>query len=175
MLLLNSISKLGVLCAYGLLATSAVWAADVKVEGVHLCCGKCVKGATQALMNVDGVSGVNVSQDDETVAFQAADEAATTRGLQALADAGFYGETSAPSPDFKIDPAKTGRAIHISHLHLCCGGCVKTAESAVKSVSGVQSVSTQSKQGTMTIKGDKINYAALLKALHEAGMHGTLK
>jgi len=175
MLRFSIISNLRILCAYGLMATSAIWAAEVKVEGVHLCCGKCVKAATGALTGVAGVSAVNVSQDDETVTFQTTDEAATKRGLASLAKAGFYGETSASSPDFKIAASKTGNEIHISHLHLCCGGCVKTAEGAAKSVSGVQSVSTQPKQGTMTVHGDKVNYAAMLKAFHEAGMHGTLK
>jgi len=166
---------LRLLCATGLLATSAAFAAEVKVEGVHLCCGKCVKAATQALTGVNGVSQVNVVQDDETVTFQAANPAAAQRGLKALAASGLYGEPSVPGPDFKTDADKTANEIHISKLHLCCGGCVKAAEAAVKGLPNVKSVSTQSKQGTMTVNGENIHYAALLKALHESGMHGQLR
>lgn len=169
--------SLGTLTAMALMATSALWtsgvsAADVKVEGVHLCCGKCVKAASQSLANVAGVSAVDVNKDDETVSFTAADAAAVERGLTALADSGFYGKTSVPGPDFKVDANRTGNEIQITKLHLCCGGCVKAAESALKDVTGVKSVSSQAKQGTITVTGEKINYAAALKALHETGMHG---
>jgi len=172
---LHLLSALRTLCAFSLLASSAVLAAEVKLEGVHLCCGKCVKSASQSLTGVAGVSAVRVNKDDETVTFQAADEAAAQRGLTALADAGFYGETATPSPDFKVDAKRTANEIHISRLHLCCGGCVHAAEDAVKTLPGFKGVSTQSKQGTMTVTGEKLSYAAILKALHEAGMHGSLK
>lgn len=166
---------LRLLCAMGLLVTSVTSAAEIKVEGVHLCCGSCVKSATKALTDLEGVSQVSVVKDDEVVTFQAADDAAAQRGLQALADSGFYGKSSVPGPDFKIDPDKSSNEVHISKLHFCCGGCVEAAKSAVNDVAGVQSVSAQAKQGTMTIKGEKINYAAILKALHETGMHGKIK
>ena len=35
----------------------------MKVEGVHLCCGKCVKAVNTALKTVDGVSGNTAEKD----------------------------------------------------------------------------------------------------------------
>ncbi|WP_437223843.1 cation transporter [Planctomicrobium sp. SH661] len=161
--------------AFMVMATSSVWAAEIKVEGVHLCCGGCVKAASQSLSKVDGVSAVNVDKDHETVTFEAADDAAAQRGLKALASSGFYGKTSVPGPESKIDPDKTADEVQVTGVHLCCGGCVDVAKDAAASVAGVRSVEAVQKKGTLTIKGEKINLAATLKALHDAGLHGEVK
>lgn len=159
-----------------LLTGSMALAADVKVEGVHLCCGACVKAADKALSNVNGVSVVTVDKDGESITFTAADDAAVQRGLTALADGGFYGKTSVPGPDFKIDPQAASNDVKISKIHLCCKGCVTSAEEALKGVSGVKKIdAAQSKQGLLTIHGSKVNHADVLKALHAAGFHGQVK
>ncbi|SFH58041.1 heavy-metal-associated domain-containing protein [Planctomicrobium piriforme] len=155
--------------------SSAAFAEEVKLEGVHLCCGSCTKAATKSLTGVTGVSDVKISQDDETIVFQAKDEPAALAGLTALANAGFYGSTKTASPDFAVDPSAKKNTVEISGMHLCCAGCTKSAEAALKAVTGVKSVSAEAKQGKMTVKGDNVSLADTLKALHEAGFHGTVK
>lgn len=166
---------LPVACAFSFFSVAWVQAEEVTVNNVHLCCGSCVKGVQKALADVAGVSGVKVSRDDETVAFQAADSAAATRGLTALAEAGFYGEPSVPGPDFKVDPQAKKDQIQLSGIHLCCQGCTNSATDALKGVTGVKSVSAQAKQGKMTVTGNDISLAETLKALHAAGFHAKLE
>jgi copper chaperone CopZ len=149
-------------------------AEEVKVEGVHLCCQPCVKAATKALTGVNGVSDVTVSQDDETVTFQAKDGEAAQAGLKALSAAGFYGTTSATWPDLNIDATKKQNKVELSHMHLCCRGCTETASSALKEVGGVKAVSIAAKQGKMTVTGESISLADILKALHSSGFHATV-
>jgi copper chaperone CopZ len=149
-----------------------VFAEGVHVDNVHLCCGKCEKAANAALQGIDGVTNVKIDRDEQVIRFDAADAAAAKKALVALADAGFYGQPSVPDPDFKINPKSTSDEIHISGVHLCCKGCTQAVEGALEGVAGVKSVTTQAKQGTVTVTGSDVNLAATLKALHEAGFHG---
>jgi len=66
--------------AFALMATSSAWAVDVKVEGVHLCCGNCVRAAARSLDVVDGVSKISVNKDEEFVTFIAKDDLYNKRG-----------------------------------------------------------------------------------------------
>jgi len=172
--LFRSLSK-GCLAALFLaVCVPVVNAEEVKVEGVHLCCGSCVKAATKALTGVNGVSDATVSQDDETVTFQAQDSDAAKAGLKALSAAGFYGSTSTAGPDLSIDATKKQDKVELSHMHLCCPGCTKTASAALKEVHGVKGVSAAAKQGKMTVTGESISLADILKALHSSGFHATV-
>ncbi len=160
---------------FSLSALPVASADEVKVEGVHLCCGACVKGVNKALTGVEGVSDVKVERDEELVTFQAKDEAAVKAGLTALAKGGFYGKTSHPGPDFTIDPSLKKNTIEITGMHLCCPGCTNSAKAALKEVKGVQGIAPESKQGKITITGSDISLADTLKALHTYGFHGTVK
>ncbi|WP_437184993.1 heavy-metal-associated domain-containing protein [Planctomicrobium sp. SH668] len=173
---MNVFKFAGVTAACLVLTATQCLAAEVKVEGVHLCCGGCVKAATAALSKVDGVTNPTVDQDGGTVAFEASDDAAAARGLTALADTGLYGKTETTGPEFKIKADAVKNEVKITKVHACCGGCVDAIESALKKVTGVKSVeTTQSKKGEFALKGEKINLSETLRALHEAGFHGKVE
>ncbi|WP_437191406.1 heavy-metal-associated domain-containing protein [Planctomicrobium sp. SH527] len=161
--------------AISLFSVQGVMAEQVKVEGVHICCGGCVKGVNKAMTGVAGVTGLKVSQDDETVTFEAKDDEAALAGLNALAKGGYYGKPSRQGPDFTIDASKKQDEVQITGLHLCCGACVKAVQGALKGVPGVKNVTSEARSGKVVIKGDKVSLAETLKALHENGFHGTVK
>lgn len=167
-----SSSLLGLLLVF---ASSVVMAEEVKVEGVHLCCGKCLTGAKNALTDIEGISKVRVNKSAETVVFEAKSQDAAKLGLKSLAEAGFYGKTEAQGPDFTIDASAKKSSVSITKMHLCCGGCINAADKAVKSVSGVESTTVDGKGGTISVTGSDISLASLLKALHGAGFHGDIK
>lgn len=155
--------------------TTMASAGEVRVEGVHLCCAGCVKAASKSLANVEGVSDIQVNEDEELVRFNAKDDAAAQKGLTALAGAGLYGTPSVPGPEFKIAPDKASDQVKITKVHLCCRGCVTTVEPPLKKLNGVKSVKTEPKQGTIVLTGEKINHAEVLKSLHESGFHGKVE
>ncbi len=66
---------------------------SVTVTGVHLCCGRCVKDAEEALTSVDGIASSNIEIDRAartiTVKKDGLDAA---KVIGALNDAGFYGK-----------------------------------------------------------------------------------
>ncbi len=162
-------------CLLTLFVVSPVLADEITVEGVHLCCGKCVTGAKDALKDLDGVSKVRVNKTAETVVFEASDSKAAQAALIDLAEAGFYGKPSIDGPKFKVDKNAKKDSVTVSNMHLCCGGCFRAAEKAANSVDGVSSAKSNGKEGTLSLTGSDISLAAVLKALHEAGFHGTVK
>lgn len=58
----------------------------------------------------------------------------------------------------------------VKNIH--CGGCVKTIQSALRSVSGVQSVEIDIPTGRVCVQGDNLNddqLAAMMTKLTELG------
>lgn len=158
----------------------SVFAGEVTVKGVHICCGGCVSALTGALDGVKGVSGASASQDEGKVTYQATDAKAAAAGLKAIAGAGFYGTASydgkkleVPAP--KIDAKLTADTVTLTGVHLCCGTCVTESSKALKGVNGVAEVEGDQDNGTLTVKGNKVNVSELVKALHGAGFHGNVK
>ncbi len=160
---------------FSLCSVQGVMAEHVKVEGVHICCGMCVKKINSILGSAAGVSNVTILQGERTVEFDAKDAASVQTGLKTLYDAGFYGKSSQPGPDLSLDASKKKNEIEITGLHMCCAGCTKAAEGALKKVPGVSGVVSQPRQGIAMISGSDISFAETLKALHEAGFHAKLK
>ncbi|MCA8993087.1 MAG: heavy-metal-associated domain-containing protein [Planctomycetaceae bacterium] len=159
---------------------SALFAGDVKVDGVHLCCGKCLKGVDTALKGIEGVSKVSCNKDAGLVRFTATDMDAAKAAVAALAKAGYYGSASmgdavVPYPATGIEEGAKSNSVSISGVHLCCGGCITSAEGALEGVSGVSELSSDGKAGTISVKGSDMSLQALLDALHSAGFHGTVK
>ena len=155
--------------------SSALLADEVKVDGVHLCCGKCVQQAKAALSSVDGISKVRVNKDAETVVFEVTGKEAAQTGLKSLAKAGFYGSPSIDGPVFKLDKSVKKDAVSVTGMHLCCGGCITSAVKAIEGVSGASDTDVSAKTGKIEISGADIQLVAVLKALHAAGMHGTVE
>lgn len=150
-------------------------AGDVKIEGVHLCCGGCVKQATALFQGKEGITNLKIDKDAGTVSYTAADEKAAQAGLDALAKAGWYGkgkhgDAALKSPTVTTD-AK-GDSVTIKGAHNCCGMCVKAISAALKAVDGVSEVKCE--KDTCTITGKAVSHKALIEALHAEGLHGTV-
>ena len=84
----------------GLTALPAI-ADEVTVDNVHLCCGRCLKDAKDALTGVEGVSKIRVNKTEERIAFDATGKDAAHAALKSLAKSGFYGKPSIDGPNFK--------------------------------------------------------------------------
>ncbi|GAB4143514.1 MAG: hypothetical protein Tsb009_14670 [Planctomycetaceae bacterium] len=165
------------------LVATTTHAAEVSVEGTHICCGACVKGIEKALGGAKGVSDVKIDKEKKTISFKAEDRKGVRSGIVALARAGFAGQ-------IKIDGKAIGRrkkkgkkakARLVSNPtlrgpHNCCPGCAKAIATALKGVDGVKNV--QCEKRIIKITGDDVNVGAAIAALRKAGFaarYGTRK
>lgn len=155
--------------------SSTLLADEVKVGGVHLCCGKCVQQAKASLSSVEGISKVRVNKTAETVVFEATGKEVAHHGLKSLAKAGFYGSPSIDGPTFDVKQSAKKNDVSVTGMHLCCGGCITSAVKAIEGVSGVNETKVSAKTGKIEVSGTDIQLVAVLKALHEAGMHGKVE
>jgi len=162
-----------------LLVLAAAAAAETKVEvkGVHLCCGACVKGVNTALKGIQGVTPV-CDRDNGTVTITATDEALAQKALDALANAGYYGETDNKSLAIKPStsglPAGKVKSLTLAGTHNCCKSCTNAIKTAVKTVPGVTGDTAQPKSASFDVTGD-FDAAAVVKALNDAGFHFQVK
>jgi copper chaperone CopZ len=152
--------------------------ADTKVEvkNVHLCCGACVKAASKAVQSVEGVTG-GADQSAKTVTITAPDDTAAQRALDALAAAGFHGDTGSATLIFKDDsgaPSGKVQKLALTGIHNCCRSCSVAIKEALKKVPGVSSDTAQAKGETFEVSGD-FEASALIKALNAAGFHVKVK
>jgi mercuric ion binding protein len=165
-------------CGLLALATTALALAETKVEikGVHLCCGACVKGVAAALKGVEGVTP-KCDQKAGTVTLTAADEAAAQKGLDALADAGYFGDTGSTTlvlkPAAGVPPGKVAK-LSLSNTHNCCRSCNVAIQKAVRSVDGVKGDTAKPKTADFDVTGD-FEAAAVVKALNAAGFQVKVK
>jgi periplasmic mercuric ion binding protein len=159
------------LVAIGLVA-AATAETKVEVKGVHLCCGQCVKGVGSALKKIEGVTPA-CNKEDKTVTITAPDDATAQKALDALGQAGYYGDTGNPNLVVKQEinlPAGKVQKLTISGIHNCCGACNKAVKGAVKSVDGVKGDTATAKSASFEVTGD-FDGAAVIKALNAAGFH----
>ncbi len=151
-------------------------AGEVKLEGVHLCCGLCVKAVTQAISETDGISNLKVDREARLVTFTAANQEAAQTGVNTLAKAGFAGKAthdgkSVPLPKGGDNLGKANE-VTVQGLHNCCGGCQKAITAALEKVDGVKSVNCEKQ--TCKLSGTGIDEAAVIAALHASGLHGQI-
>ena len=159
----------------------AGWAAaatpDSKVEmkGLHLCCGACEGGAVKAL---EGTGAKNVAADKAagTLTFMVKDAKVAQRAFDALAAAGFHGDSGVKGLGIKDDsgvkPGKV-KSLKLSGVHNCCGGCTKALKAAIEKVGGVTGTDLADKATTFTVNGE-FDGAELIKAINDAGYHAKL-
>ena len=67
---------------------------EVKVSGVHNCCGACCKLIHEVLGKVEGVTEVSAKPKERDFTFDAANAKAARQAIGALARAGFHGKTN---------------------------------------------------------------------------------
>jgi copper chaperone CopZ len=132
------------------LAGPAPAGTKVELKNVHMCCGGCAKEAKAVLTKVEGVTDVECDEEKTTARFAAADARAAQRALDALAAAGFHGDTGGSKEyAFKDD-------------------------SGAKDVPGVAGDTAKSKVRTCDVTGD-FDPVALVRALNKAGFHVKVK
>jgi copper chaperone CopZ len=157
------------------LAMAASTRADVtvKISDVHICCKKCVKGATDVVTSVDGAKA-DVSEDDGTVTITAPDTATVQKATDALVAAGFYGTSSDPSIKIGSDTgAKDAKVttMTITGLHLCCGKCVSAVHKTVGAVPGVTGDTAAKEAKSFDVTGN-FNEKDVMDALQKEGLTG---
>jgi len=166
--------------AVGVLAGAVPATADTKVElkSVHMCCEGCAKEVANILKKVEGITGVSVDQDATTARFAAPDARAVQRALDALAEAGFHGDTGGSKEyGFKDDSgSKAGKvkSLTVTGFHNSCPGCVRSFRDAIKGVAGVAGDTAMNRVRTCEVTGD-FDAAELVKALNKAGFHVKVK
>lgn len=146
---------------------------SVKLSDVHICCDSCVKGAEKAVAKVKDVTAV-VSKDDETISLTGPDKATVQKAVDSLVDAGFFGKSSDAS--IKVDAATGAKGqkmqtLKIKDVHLCCGKCVKAANTALESVAGVKANTATKGAKSFEVSGD-FNDKDVFDALQKAGLTG---
>ena len=127
------------LLALALFAFAAHADVTVKINGVHLCCQKCVNGVNKAIETVPGVTAV-VDQDASTVTLTGPDTATLQKAADALTGAGYYGISADDSVKLSSATGATGAKVStltVSGVHLCCGKCIKALNEALATVPGV--------------------------------------
>jgi copper chaperone CopZ len=157
---------------------TAVALAETKVEvkGTHLCCGGCVKGVAAALKDIEGVKP-KCDQKAGTITLTCTDDAAAQKAIDALAAAGYHGDTGSTTITFKEAadvPSDKVKTLKLKGVHNCCGACCKAIKTAVRGVAGVMDDTAMPKQANFQISGD-IDAAAVIKALNDAGFHATIE
>jgi periplasmic mercuric ion binding protein len=173
-------SQLSIALAVALLSVAAVRAAEVKIEGVHLCCAQCISGAKTTLKSVEGVTNADANQDSASITFVAADDKAAAAGIDALAKAGFrgnakHGDKVLEFPGANVDKGSKADTVTITGVHLCCPACYRAAEGALKSVAGVDAVKSDRAAKTIECSGKGVDMTAALEALFKAGFQASVK
>lgn len=145
----------------------------VKISNVHLCCGKCLTGVTNAVAGIDGVKAT-ADKDAEEVVITGPDKAAVQKAADALIKAGYFGQSSDAS--IKIDSSTGAKGVKVQSLkvegvHLCCPKCVKAVNAALKDVPGVTGNNAEKNVKVFVVTGD-FNDADVFAALQKIGLTG---
>ena len=177
---MNIARLLSLAAAIALLNVASTRGGDVKIEGVHICCGQCVTAAQSTLKAVDGVSNGKADKDTGTITLTAADDKAATAAIDALAKAGFrgaakHGDKVLDFPGSNAEKGAKADAIAIAGVHLCCPACYKAAEKALMSVDGVTAVNSDKKTKTLEVTGKGVDLNAALDSLFKAGFQASVK
>jgi len=167
-----------------LVAIASAWAADeagtVSVRGVHLCCGGCVTGAKDALDGIDGVSDVKADVNSKSVVFAAKNAKAAQKGIEALADHGFFGKAAFGKkdlafPDLGVKKGEKRDTITFTGVHLCCAACKKAAHEALTKLDGLNSMEIDASEGKIKISGGGLVVQDSVDLLQKAGFYGKLE
>jgi len=148
----------------------------VELKGVHLCCDGCVNGVYDALKGVEGVKS-HCDMENGTVTLTASDDAGAQKALDALAAAGFHGDTGNERLAMKAQsnvPQGKVKSLKVSGIHNCCWPCCEAIKEAIKTVAGVTGDTAKSEATSFEVTGD-FDAAALVEALNAAGFHAQVK
>jgi periplasmic mercuric ion binding protein len=177
---MKSFASVGVALGLMFFAIPQLSAGQVTVKKVHVCCGACVTAVKKTLGEVEGVTNGTADQKTATVTFNAADDAAAKRGIDALAKAGFHGtathgDKAVAFPKSNAKKGDKANTVTFTNVHLCCPACVKGADAALKNVKNIKMIDINQKTGTVTLSGEGIEVIDAVSALNDGGFHGNLK
>ncbi|MGZ8939308.1 MAG: heavy-metal-associated domain-containing protein [Limisphaerales bacterium] len=149
------------------------FAADstITLKNVHLCCGACVKGVERSVKDIEGVT-VKADEDSGMVKLTSSDKAKLQKAADAMAEGGYFGVSD--KSDFK-PVAKTGakgekvQSLTVAGAHLCCPGCVKAVDRAVKNTPGATGHTATKNAETFVVKGE-FNDQQFFEALQKEGL-----
>ena len=161
------------------IAVGADESATVTIRSVHLCCGGCVDGAKSALDGIDGVSDVKADVNSKSVVFAAKTEKAAIKGIEALAEHGFFGKAAFGKKDlaFPDAGAKKGEkrdTLTLTGVHLCCGACKKAVHEALTKLDGMTSMEIDAASETVKLNGAGMATLDAVELLQKAGFYGKL-
>lgn len=148
-------------------------AADVKLQlnDVHICCGACVRGIQAAIKGIDAT--VEVDRDGGAVRISAPSEDKARQVVDAIAAAGYHGESDHATIKMKNDsgaPSGKVKRLKLGGIHNCCQGCTNAIVDAFTGVPGVQAHTLKNKQTEFVIEGD-FDAGEVIKAIYAAGFH----
>lgn len=171
---------LSIATAVAFVSCATAHASEVKIEGVHICCGQCVNIAQSTLKAVEGVSNGKADKDSGTITLTAADDKAAAAAIDALAKAGFrgtakHGDKALEFPGANVGKGTKADTVAIAGVHLCCPACYRAAEETLKKVDGVAAVNSDKKTKTLEVTGKGIDVNAALEALFNAGFQASVK
>lgn len=165
---------IAVLCALGSVS-NAVAESKVTLTGMHLCCGKCVKGAEAAGKGIDAKLTIDKAAGSVTVTGT---DANIQKALDALAAHGFHGKSDheklAQKNDVKALKGKKVKRLELTGVHICCGKCVKGIKGALAKVDGIEGDTVKNGAKAFVVEGD-FDAGALLQAMYDAGYHASVK
>jgi len=148
--------------------------AKCKVEGVHLCCGQCVK-AVNSILKDAGIDKVNVDKGTKTVSFDA-QPAACEKAVKALYDGGFAGKATINDKAFSVaaKPADIkGDEIVVKSAHVCCQQCISAVNGQFKD--GKVTVKGKGAQRDIIVSGKDLTAEQVLRILNDGGFNGTIE
>jgi periplasmic mercuric ion binding protein len=151
-------------------------AAKVKVDGVHLCCGQCVK-SVQEVLKKEKVDKVACDQKGKIVTFEAM-PADAEKAIKALYDAGFAGKATIGDKAFEVKakaPDVKGDEIIVKNVHVCCGQCVKGVTALFPKDQKITVAPGKGPLKDMTVSGKDLTAETVLKTLNDGGFNGVIE
>ncbi len=151
----------------------------VTIRGAHLCCGGCVEGAKDALDGIEGVSDVKADVNSKSIVFAAKSEKAAQKGIDSLAEHGFFGKAAFGKKDLAFPDvgAKKGEkrdTFTFTGVHLCCGACRKAVHEAFTKLDGMTSMEIDASAQTVKLNGGGMVVVDAVELLQKAGFYGKL-
>lgn len=164
---------LSLLGSLSLTFTALATDSSVTFKQVHLCCDECVRGAQRSIKGIEGVS-MTADKDAETVTLTGPSDAVLQKAANAMAAGGYFGVSDKSS----IKPiahngthGKNLQSMIVTGVHLCCGGCVKAVDRAVKETPGATGHTAKKNATTFTVTGN-FNDQKFFDALQQEGLSG---
>jgi copper chaperone CopZ len=145
----------------------------VKISDVHLCCGGCLTGVSNAVSGIDGVKAT-ADKESRVVEITGPNTAAVQSAADALVKAGFFGVSSDPSIKISSDTGAKGvkvQSLKVEGVHLCCPKCVKAVNAALSEVPGVTGNTAEKNAKVFIVTGDFTD-ADVFAALQKIGLTG---